>query len=49
VTVNRVRLAELIRIPQVIQNGPRKTNRTRTGKSRLLTDPEEMAQLEMDY
>jgi hypothetical protein len=49
VTVNRVRLAERIRIPQVIQNGPRKTNRTRTGKSRLLTDPEEMAQLEMDY
>jgi hypothetical protein len=49
VTVNRVRLAELMPIPKVIQNGPRQSNRTRTGKSRLLTDPEEMAQLEMDY
>ncbi len=49
VTVNRVRLAELMPIPKIIQNGPRQSNRTRTEKSRLLTDPEEMAQLEMDY
>ncbi|EFX62595.1 hypothetical protein DAPPUDRAFT_120084 [Daphnia pulex] len=49
VTVNRVRLAELMPIPKVFQNGPRQTNRTRTGRSRLLTDPEEMAQLETDY
>jgi hypothetical protein len=33
VTVNRVLLAELMPIPKVIQNGPRQTNRTRTGKT----------------
>ncbi len=49
VTVNRVRIVELMPIPKVIQNGLRQTNRTRTGRSGLLTDSEEIAQLETDY
>ncbi|XP_045023063.1 MFS-type transporter clz9 [Daphnia magna] len=48
-TANRVRLAEIMPIPKVIQNGPRHKSRIRIGRSRVLTDPEEMAQLETDY
>ena len=49
VTVKRVRLEEIMPIPKVIQNGPRQKNRTRIGRSRVLIDPEEMNQLQLDY
>ena len=49
VTVKRVRLEEIMPIPKVIQNGPRQKNRTRIGRSRVLTDPDEIIQPQMDY
>jgi hypothetical protein len=49
VRVKRVRLEEIMPIPKVIQIGPRQKNRTRIGRSRVLTDPEEMNQLQLDY
>ena len=47
--MKRVRLEEIMPIPKVIQNGPRQKNRTRIARSRVLTDPEEMNQLQLDY
>ena len=47
--MKRVRLEEIMPIPKVIQNGPRQKNITRIARSRVLTDPEEMNQLQLDY
>ena len=47
--MKRVRLEEIMPIPKAIQNGPRQKNKTRIGRSRVLTDPEEMNQLQLDY
>ena len=49
VTAKRVRLEEIMPIPKVIQNGPRQKNITRIARSRVLTDPEEMNKLQLDY
>ena len=45
-SIRRVALATLLPIPQVDQNGPRNSKRTRVGRSRLVTDPEEFAAIE---
>ena len=47
--IRRVALATLLPIPQVALNGPRNSNRTRVGRSRLLTDPEEFAAIEKEH